>query len=521
MKKIIVIISMLILLFPSLVFCRQNYETEAQIIPYETEEQDEYDNQTQIKKKINLKDIFEQPQVSLTISKNVVCNVWHTECDLMGDKYWVKDPISNPQGISSKEGHRINHCGAKDSWFIYLDKKGKPYAMLEMKAGSTNDLIPLPATFYTDNTYTQLRDPATIKVGERIYWTTQNKGQKWHHTGVTRLDIPTFEFVIDGKSYFLKPGQSIEIPDMTAGQHTIIEKYNKDYIINDVNKPFTIDKDSNVVISVNVNKGSQVVINFENKPIHMPDPPEQIQTQEQTETQAPIIQTQKPIQTQAPIIQTQTPVETQIPVETQVEIQTPITETETPVTQTQTPVIETETPITQTQAPIIETQAPVIQTELITQAPIIETQIIETETQKETQIQQTERVTQKQTEVKQTEKQTEPKNSKPIILQTQKQTQNKSETIITRNNGVLGQDRQKDTQKTENLQMDKSKNKKQSISGNNRSTEPIIQSVTGTVTSIPKTGDKTPFNLFLELYIGSIIAIISIAIFIYLTNKKK
>ena len=119
----------------------------------------------------------------------------------MGDQYWVKDEISNPEGNKSKEGHRKDHCGAIGSWYVYLNEYGEPYAMLEMKAGSTNDLIPLPAHFYTDNTYTELRDPATIEAGERIYWTTENKGQVWHHTGVTRLDIPKFEFVIDGESY--------------------------------------------------------------------------------------------------------------------------------------------------------------------------------------------------------------------------------------------------------------------------------------------------------------------------------
>ena len=186
---------------------------------------------------------------TLIINKTLYCHVWHTECDVMGDQYWVKDEISNPQGIKSKEGHRIDHCGAKDSWYVYLNEYGDPYAMMEMKAGSTNDLIPLPAHFYTDETYTEVRDPATIEVGERIYWTTENKGQVWHHTGVTRLDIPNFEFIIDNQSYTLSPGESLTI-DLPEGQHEIIEKYDKEYIINDVNVPFTVNQEGSAIITV-------------------------------------------------------------------------------------------------------------------------------------------------------------------------------------------------------------------------------------------------------------------------------
>ena len=204
----------------------------------------------------------ESDKSTIVITKTLYCNVWHTECDVMGDQYWVKDEISNPKGIKSKEGHRKDHCGAIDSWFVYLDKNGKPYSMLEMKAGSTNNLIPLPAYFYTDETYTEPRDPATIQVGERIYWTTENKGQVWHHTGVTRLDVPKFEFVIDGESYFLQPDDTIEL-EVSAGHHTIIERYDKEYIINDVNVPFSVDKDENVVISVDTLDGSKVEINID------------------------------------------------------------------------------------------------------------------------------------------------------------------------------------------------------------------------------------------------------------------
>jgi hypothetical protein len=39
----------------------------------------------------------------------------------MGNQAWVKDEISNPQGIKSKEGHRLAYCGDPSHWIIYLD----------------------------------------------------------------------------------------------------------------------------------------------------------------------------------------------------------------------------------------------------------------------------------------------------------------------------------------------------------------------------------------------------------------
>lgn len=476
MKRKIILLMLPILLSSSLVFGRQNYETQTQypIVP-SVYQQTEKDQKIQGNKKINLKSIFEQPQVSLIINKSVTCNVWHTQCDVMGDQYWVKDQISNPQGLKSKEGHRADHCGAKDSWFVYLDKKGKPYAMLEMKAGSTNNLIPLPATFYTDNTYTQLRDPATIKVGERIYWTTQNKGQCWHHTGVTRLDVPSFEFVIDGESYFLTPGQSVEIPNVSAGEHTIIEKYDKDYIINDVSVPFTLDKNKNVVISVNINKGNQVVINFENKPINMPEIPEQeTQIQTETQTQTQIVETEPITETQ---LQTKTEIETQLIIETEL---TTETETEQPITETQL----------QTQAPVINETEP---------------KVNETEPSKQTQKQ-----TQKKPQIISQPLQTEQPQSQETIPPTN----------IKRNSGVLGQDRNKETQKIQTIKLNSTNKKSKTKYSSDRSIEPVIESTTGKVTTIPKTGDETPMELLFEIYIGSILVIMSIVIFIFLSKKN-
>jgi hypothetical protein len=54
--------------------------------------------------------------------------------------------------------------------------------MDEIKSGATGGI--LAAKFYTDETYTEVKNIKTIKAGERIYWTTEHAGQVWHHTGI-------------------------------------------------------------------------------------------------------------------------------------------------------------------------------------------------------------------------------------------------------------------------------------------------------------------------------------------------
>lgn len=418
---------------------------------------------------------------SITIKKTLYCNVWHTECDVMGDEYWVKDEISNPEGIKSKEGHRKDHCGAIDSWYVYLDEHGKPYTMLEMKAGSTNNKIPLPAYFYTDETYTEVRDPATIKAGERIYWTTKHKGQVWHHTGVTRLDIPTFEFIVDGESYYLKPDESLEIK-VSAGNHTIIEKYNKEYIINDVSVPFSVDKDENAIVTVNIVEGAQIEINFENRPKNMPEPPEPPETEPVTETES--------------IIETEIETETELITETEVETES-ITETETEV--------ETETEL------IIETES-ITESESETKVETETELIIETESEKIT-----ETITESESESerkKETEPSTEKQTEKIIEKSTEKQTETET------NGEVLGISRNpKKVQPDEIYEPETNEKKKSKVNGISRKTESVGLFENLKPISIPKTGDTTPIKIL--VFIFSLSAIIIICIIFYKRYNKK
>ena len=412
---------------------------------------------------------------SIIIKKTLYCNVWHTECDVMGDEYWIKDEISNPKGIKSKEGHRKDHCGAIDSWYVYLDEYGKPYAMLEMKAGATNNQIPLPAHFYTDETYTEVRDPATIKAGERIYWTTEHKGQVWHHTGVTRLDIPTFEFIVDGESYDLKPGESLEI-EVSAGDHTIIEKYNKEYIINDVSVPFSIDKDENAIVTVNIVKGTQIEINFENRPKNMPEPPKPPETEPITETET---ETELIIETE-----TESESETELITETESETESEETENETEL-------------ITE-----IETESESEETELIieTESEKIPEIIIESESESERK--------------KETEPSTEKQTKKIIEKSTEKQTETEA------NGEVLGTSRDpKKIQPDEIYEPETNGKKKSKINGISRKTESVGLFENLKPISIPKTGDTAPIKIL--IFIFSLSAIIIICIIFYKRYNKK
>ena len=129
------------------------------------------------------KKTFDPAPASLSINKELISGVWHVACDVMGNKAWVKDQISNPEGIPAKQGHRLAYCGDPYHWIIYLDTYGNPYQMDEIHSGATGGT--LNTKFYTDGTYTEQIDISELQVNQRIYWTTENKGQVWHHTGIT------------------------------------------------------------------------------------------------------------------------------------------------------------------------------------------------------------------------------------------------------------------------------------------------------------------------------------------------
>ena len=214
----------------------------------------------------------------LVLNKELIGGIWHVGCDVMGDAIWVKDEISNPEGIPSREGHQKKYCGNPDNFVIYLTDSGKPYYMEHRHAGSTGGKDSLPATIYTDSSYeTKMTDYSSIKAGERIYFTTENKGQCWHHQGETVAEIPTFTFQVNGTDYLIKAGDDPTEIILPAGTYTVTEKYYQDYIIAGVDGnclvgTYTQESDGDVSIEVTITEGQKAKLTFTNRHTPPEDP---------------------------------------------------------------------------------------------------------------------------------------------------------------------------------------------------------------------------------------------------------
>ena len=158
---------------------------------------------------------------SITITKQLVGDIWHIRCDYMdgvtfkaGGGIWKRDPITNPDGILSQEGHRSNKCGDADHWVIWVGTDGVPYRMDEIKSGATGGTLPTviyrPRYHLSDDeihsaiegdedlrwrysqNFIDVMSWSDIRVGERMYWTTANNNQVWYHTGIPYTSCPTF-----------------------------------------------------------------------------------------------------------------------------------------------------------------------------------------------------------------------------------------------------------------------------------------------------------------------------------------
>ena len=149
----------------------------------------------------------------ITITKTVNGQLWRVGCDYMdvdgqdtcdvrhiNSTLWKRDWITNPEGVTSEEGHRKNKCGDDEHWVIWVGTNGVPYRMDEIKSGATGGT--LPTVVYrtkeamTDEEIANVGNPdrpeclakykqnfqepmsyADIRVGERIYWITFNNGR--------------------------------------------------------------------------------------------------------------------------------------------------------------------------------------------------------------------------------------------------------------------------------------------------------------------------------------------------------
>lgn len=461
----------------------------------------------------------EDPQnSSLVINKELISGVWHVGCDVMGNQAWVKDEISNPQGIPSREGHRLAYCGDPSHWIIYLDESGKPYMMDEIKSGSTGGT--LHTKFYTDSTFTQEMPISQIGCGERIYWTTWNRDQVWHHTGITTPETPEFDFVIEGVEYKIEAGSFLELHDLHAGVYQIIEKYDPQYFIANVSIPFVVNEEMDVVANVTVGRHDEAIVTFTNQRI-TPEPPPQTEVPPPPQTE-----------TQQSETQSETELITEVITESESETEPLITESETEplITESETkpPIIESETKMSES-----ETQRP--ESELPTEKESIVITEKQTEFASESESRQefTEAITQSVSELitehtietegqKQTETTTQPESTNPPRILRPTRTYNPfdppldtqqllpQETLPATTQGVLGAQRNKNTDTKEK------ERKLQDVQGNTREVQQVIPA---TELYTPKTGDDSPL---LRLLIAlSISAAVIAAIVAVVINKSK
>ena len=248
------------------------------------------------------------PPSTIVVNKKIIGNMWHVRCDIMdttifeaGGGKWKRDVISNPEGLTSKEGHRSNKCGYDAHWVIWVDSEGQPYRMDEVKSGATGGTLPtvvykprynLTTEQIQDMTpldselvykYSQnFIDPmpwTDIKIGERLYWTTTNKGQVWYHSGIPYESTPNFVLFVDGISYPIVAGGAIEVSDLESGIHEIAESPSEGYYLGEVTAiNGTITETGEWSVKINVEEGKEAEVNWPNVvitpvPTSSPTPP--------------------------------------------------------------------------------------------------------------------------------------------------------------------------------------------------------------------------------------------------------
>lgn len=185
----------------------------------------------------------------ITVTKILRGEIWQVRCDVMdgtsyqaGGGYWKAD-ITNSTNTTSKEGHRSNHCGNWENWVLFVTEDGVANGLYQLKSGSTggtlscviyhpkynltkDEIIHVDPTNVTDTTLNKFKqnydNPMPISAielheGNRLWWTTQNGGQVWHHTGILRKTEPRFAIKINGTIYQLGVGESIQLTDVEDG----------------------------------------------------------------------------------------------------------------------------------------------------------------------------------------------------------------------------------------------------------------------------------------------------------------
>lgn len=259
---------------------------------------------------------------TITVTKKLKGEIWSLRCDTMdntkfkaGGGYWMAD-INNPGHITSKEGHRSNHCGNRENWVLFVSEEGKAISLYQLKSGSTGGTLPsivyrAPADLCSIPEHQFIYDPTNpndvmtnrlinevfipqnampfneinLVEGQRLFWISQNGTQVWHHTGVLKKTTPRFAFVINGEPYTLGVGETITLTEVEDGLLEIEEIASSNYKLVEI----THDDEGNYVV---INE-----INPPNKPT--PTPPPAVQTPTPTPSPTPT-PTPTPSQTPTP-----------------------------------------------------------------------------------------------------------------------------------------------------------------------------------------------------------------------------
>ena len=234
----------------------------------------------------------------ITVTKVLNGEIWSLRCDTMdntkfkaGGGYWMAD-INNPGHITSKEGHRSNHCGNRENWVLFVNEEGVAISLYQLKSGSTGGTLPsivyrAPADLCTIPEGQFIYDPTNpndvmtkrlieevfipenampfseinLVEGQRLFWISQNGNQVWHHTGVLKKTTPRFAFIINGEPYTLGVGETITLTEVEEGLLEIEEIATSNYRMVEI----TNDGEGNYVV---INE-----INPPDKPTPTPPPP--------------------------------------------------------------------------------------------------------------------------------------------------------------------------------------------------------------------------------------------------------
>lgn len=244
---------------------------------------------------------------TITIKKAIVGDIWCVRCDYMdgetfhaGGGIWKRDVISNPAGNLGDEGHRSNKCGSIDNWVIWVGTDGVPYRMDEIKSGATGGTLPTvlykPRYELTDEEILSLTPEdsdmvwkysqnfidtmnfSDIKIGQRLYWTTQSGSRVWYHTGVPFKSSPSFVLFVNGTGYPLVAGESVEINDLLPGIYEISEQESPEFYLGEVTSSGEIESQNEWTVNVVIHDGENVSIDWPNvvitpPPKESPEPP--------------------------------------------------------------------------------------------------------------------------------------------------------------------------------------------------------------------------------------------------------